>query len=127
MFLSLSSFSQIVTKPVINDSIVRIPKNIADSIARELNEKDRLVTQNYLLKKDTSTLGKIVVLQKKDLSLFKQKEEAYISIGADYKKTIANYDVVIASQEKKLKNSKLKTTISQILLVALGVFTITKL
>lgn len=106
---------------------MRLSKEIAVSVAKELNEKDKLVKDIKLLVEDTVNLSKIISQQDKSIALYKTSEKAYKSIIEDNKKIQSNYQEIIDKENKKLRWSKTKTTISQILLLGLGVFTITKL
>ena len=123
MFNSFNSFSQ----HAINDSLVCLKKGTAVLIAKDLVRKDFLEKENILLKGDTTTLKSIITVYKQDSSIFVKKEAIYKSIGKDYLVTVMNYNNYVTKIEKKLKWSRFKTTISQIALLILGVFTITKL
>lgn len=125
--ISFNLSSQTVINKVNNDSVVILSKDIAIKVAKELNEKDKLVKDIELLKVDTSTLLRVISRLDKDIELYKKKDLVYESILVDQKKLQDNYEQTIKIKDKKLSWSKTKTTISQILLVSLGIFTIIKL
>ena len=111
----------------LNDSLVCVNKDVAIFITKELVRKDYLESKVVLLQKDTAALSQIVNLHSKNLDLANKKELAYKSIVANYQLTIKNYDDYVAKENKKLKWSKTKTTISQLALLALAILTIIKL
>lgn len=123
------SFSQKDTTKIIkqNDSVITISKATAIKIIKELDRKDFLEENIVLLKDDTTILHQMVATYQANELINKKKEIAYLGVIDNYKKIDANYTKYALSLDKKLKWSRTKTTISQILLLGLGVFTISKL
>ena len=102
-------------------------KGIAILITKDLVRKDYLEEKVLLLEKDTATLSQIFTKYATALALSNKKEVAYKSVIVDKDLLIHNYNEYILKQDRKLDWSKKKTTISQIALLVLGIFTITKL
>lgn len=127
MIASLAFGQKDTTYINLNDSLVCVNKDVAIFITKELVRKDYLESKVVLLQKDTAALSQIVNLHSKNLDIANKKELAYKSIVANYQLTIKNYDDYVAKENKKLKWSKTKTTISQLALVALAILTIIKL
>lgn len=110
-----------------NDSIVSVPKSTAILITKDLLKKDILEEENAYLKADTSLLLKQIAAYKKDSVFNHIRNEAQLSIIGSYNKTLMNCEEYAMKQNKRLRTSKTKTTISQILLIAVSVFAISKL
>jgi len=110
-----------------NDSIVSVTKSTAISITKDLLKKDILEEENAYLKADTSLLLKQIAAYKKDSALNSIKQEAHLSLIGSYNKSLINCEEYAMKQNKKLRNSKTKTTISQIFLLAVSIFAISKL
>lgn len=125
--MSLSSFSQTTVRTISNDTIVRITKDVAICIAQKLNERDKLIKDVDLLRKDTNTLVKVVSDQAYDIKIYKLKEQEYIEIISDKDKIDQNSQAIIRKQKKKLEWTKVKSTVSQFLLLGLAIFTISRL
>jgi len=125
--VSLSSFSQTTVRTISNDTIVRITKDVAICIAQKLNERDKLIKDVDLLRKDTNTLVKVVSDQAYDIKIYKLKEQEYIEIISDKDKIDQNSQAIIRKQKKKLEWTKVKSTVSQFLLLGLAIFTISRL
>jgi hypothetical protein len=86
-----------------------------------------LEEENAYLKADTSLLLKQISAYKKDSALNSIKQEAHLSLIGSYNKSLINCEEYAMKQNKKLRNSKTKTTISQIFLLAVSIFAISKL
>lgn len=110
-----------------NDSIVSVPKSTGILITKDLLKKDILEEENAYLKADTSLLLNQINSYKRDSAINYTKQQAQISLIASYNKSLMNCEEYAMKQNKKLKISKAKTTISQILLLAVSVFAISKL
>jgi hypothetical protein len=110
-----------------NDSIVIVGKQTAIQITKDLLKKDILEEEVAYLKKDTALLLKQIEVYKKDSAIFNNKEQAHLSIISSYNKSLINCEQYAINQHKQLKKSKAKTTLSQILLIAVSIFTISKL
>jgi hypothetical protein len=110
-----------------NDSIVSIPKATAILITKDLLKKDILEQEVAYLKADTSLLLKQIGAYKKDSVLNSIKQQANLSLIGSYNKSLMNCEEYAMKQNRKLRNSKTKTTISQILLIAVSIFAISKL
>ena len=110
-----------------NDSVVIVQKQTAIQITKDLLKKDILEEEVAYLKKDTALLLKQIEVYKKDSVISDKKEKAHLSIISSYNKSLINCEQYAINQHKQLKKSKAKSTISQILLIAVSVFTISKL
>ncbi len=110
-----------------NDSIVSINKGLAILITKDLIKKDYLDDKVSLLEKDTANLSKQIIKYIQQLDRADKKEVAYKDIIANKDLIIRNYNDYIVKQDKKLAWSKTKTTLSQLTLLVLGIFVITKL
>lgn len=109
-----------------NDSIVSVPKSTAILITKDLLKKDILEEENAYLKADTSLLLKQIAAYKKDSVFNHIRNEAQLSIISSYNKSLMNCEEYAMKQNKKLRRSKTKTTISQIFLIAASLFAISK-
>lgn len=110
-----------------NDSLVCISKDVAIKITKDLVRKDYLEQKTLLLEKDTALLSQLVSVYAKDSALAKNKETAYKAVISDYKRALDNSDLYASQLYKDVRKAKTKTTISQIALIALTIFTIIKL
>lgn len=110
-----------------NDSLVCISKDVALKITKDLVKKDYLEQKTLLLEKDTALLSQLVKQYVKDSALAKTKETAYKAVIVDYKKSLVNSELYSLQLQKDVKKAKIKTTASQIALIALTIFTIIKL
>lgn len=125
MFFSLNSFSQKDTiKIKIDSTTVKIQKEVALSIAKELVQKDALVKENILLKEDTSILRNEINQYKRDSVLFYNKELVFKSIQNDNEKIKQNYQLATDKLNKQLKISKAKTTSAELILLASVIYII---
>lgn len=126
--LLLTTFKTIGQTDIrINDSLVCINKVVALKITKDLVRKDYLESKTLLLEKDTALLSGLVKQYVKDSTIAGNKEIAYKSVISDYKRSLANTEDYAKQLEKNVRKSKTKTTISQIALIALTIFTIIKL
>ena len=127
--MTFSSFSQKDTTIRIkqNDSLITIPKSVAIKIIKDLDRKDYLEEKVILLQEDTTTLHQMVATYQANELINSKKEIAYKGAIDNYKQISTNYNQYIIKQDKKLKWSKFKTTFSQVALLSLGIFTISKL
>lgn len=110
-----------------NDSLVCISKDIAIKITKDLVKKDYLEQKTLLLEKDTALLSQLVATYIKNSVIATNKEIAYKAVIVDYKRSLANSDLYASQLYKDVRRAKTKTTISQIALIALTIFTIIKL
>jgi hypothetical protein len=110
-----------------NDSLVCITKDVALKITKDLVKKDYLEQKTLLLEKDTALLSQLVATHIKNATIATNKEIAYKAVIVDYKKTLVNNELYSLQLQKDVKKAKIKTTVSQIALVALTIFTIIKL
>jgi len=110
-----------------NDSLVSVPKNVAILITKDLLKKDILEEEVAYLKQDTTLLLKSIQAYKKDSALQRLKEQAQLSVIASLNKTIVNCEEYAMKQQRKLKVSKAKTTISQLALLVTSVLLISRL
>lgn len=110
-----------------NDSLVSVPKNVAILITKDLLKKDILEEEVAYLKQDTTLLLKSIQAYKKDSALQKLKEQAQLSVITSLNKTIVNCEEYAMKQQRKLKVSKAKTTISQLALLVTSVLLISRL
>lgn len=126
--LLLTTFKTIGQTDIkINDSLVCINKAVAIKITKDLVKKDYLEQKTLLLEKDTALLSQLVKQYVKDSALAKIKETAYKSVIVNYKKSLVNSELYSLQLQKDVKKAKIKTTVSQIALIALTIFTIIKL
>lgn len=126
--LLLATFKTIGQTDIkINDSLVCINKAVAIKITKDLVRKDYLENKTVLLEKDTAVLSQLVKRYIKDSTISGMKEVAYKAVISDYKKSLFNAEDYSRQLEKDVRKSKTKTTISQIALIALTIFTIIKL
>lgn len=117
MFIPLLGISQTVINPVTNDSVVRIPKAIAEKVLKDLNKKDALEKENVLLKQDTSTLGKIIAQYKKDSATQSLKDKLISDIRLQSAAKDVSYEKSLSTLQKQLNWSKIRTTGSELLLL----------
>ena len=110
-----------------NDSLVCISKDVAIKITKDLVKKDYLEQKTLLLEKDTALLSQLVATYIKNSVIATNKEIAYKAVIVDYKRSLANSDLYASQLYKDVRRAKTKTTISQIALIALTIFTIIKL
>ena len=118
------SFGQTV---ISNDSVVSINKSVAIKITKDLVRKDFLEKKVRLLEIDTFNLSQIVETQRHVIALANEKEVNYkkiIEINEEANKSLKQY---ITAQNKQFAKYKTKTIVSQIVMGALLIFTITKL
>ena len=126
--LLLTTFKTIGQTDIrINDSLVCINKAVAIKITKDLVRKDYLESKTLLLEKDTALLSGLVKQYIKDSTIAGNKEIAYKAVISDYKRSLTNTENYARQLEKNVRKSKTKTTISQIALIALTIFTIIKL
>ena len=106
---------------------VFVPTIPARNIIKDLIVGDAAKLE--LIKKDSILLNKDSIIIKKDgiISLKDSQLADYIFITGQKDNIINDQKVVIKKEMNRLRWTKLKTTISQISLLALGVFTILKL
>jgi hypothetical protein len=110
-----------------NDSLVCISKDVAIKITKDLVKKDYLEQKTLLLEKDTALLSQLVATHIKNATIATNKEIAYKAVIVNYKRSLANTELYISQLDKDVRKAKTKTTISQIALIALTIFTIVKL
>ena len=110
-----------------NDSLVCITKDVALKITKDLVKKDYLEQKTLLLEKDTALLSQLVATHIKNSVIATNKEIAYKAVIVDYKKSLANSELYSLQLQKDVRKAKLKTTVSQIALISLTIFTIIKL
>lgn len=110
-----------------NDSLVCISKDVAIKITKDLVKKDYLEQKTLLLEKDTALLSQLVATYIKNSVIATNKEIAYKAVIVNYKRSLANSDLYASQLYKDVRRAKTKTTISQIALIALTIFTIIKL
>lgn len=126
--LLLTTFKTIGQTDIkINDSLVCISKAVAINVTKELVRKDYLEQKTLLLEKDTALLSQLVATHIKNATIATNKEIAYKSVIVNYKRSLANTELYISQLDKDVRKAKTKTTISQIALIALTIFTIIKL
>lgn len=110
-----------------NDSLVCVTKNVALSITKDLLKKDILLEQVEYLKKDSSLQSQIIKTYQKDSATFNIKEKAYIEAIGMYKKSLLNCEEYGRKKNKELQKTKIKSTGSQIFLLILSIFVVSKL
>jgi hypothetical protein len=118
MLLNYKSFSQKDTTHLI-DSIVCIKKSIAKKIALDLVKLDEVVAINSILNSNIEILNKQVSNRDSVIALSNKK---YDLSNQQYINSMLKYDIVnkqFIDERKKLKWSKTKTTISQLVLLGL--------
>ena len=126
--LLLATFKTIGQTDIkINDSLVCISKAVAINVTKELVRKDYLEQKTLLLEKDTALLSQLVATHIKNATIATNKEIAYKSVIVNYKRSLVNTELYISQLDKDVRKAKTKTTISQIALIALTIFTIIKL
>lgn len=109
-----------------NDSLVCITKDVALKITKDLVKKDYLEQKTLLLEKDTALLSQLVATHIKNAIIATNKEIAYKAVIVDYKRTLVNSELHSLQLQKDVKKAKIKTTVSQVALVVLTIFTIIK-
>ena len=114
----------VIIKP--NDSLVIISKGLAIDITKDLVKKDYLEKKVVLLEKDTAALSQMFAKYVTELSIAKKKEEAYRGVIDNDKKIMGNFNDYILKQDRELKITKVKSTTSQIFLLAAFIFIIIK-
>lgn len=126
MLLNLSSFSQIGTKKIIDDSVVVIKKSIAKKIAKDLIKYDALLKIDSIKTEDISLFKKQLIIKDSAILKFKNigdlQYESYLNASKRY----GLLNELCVAEKRKNKKQKFKTTISQIGLSALVVFLVIK-
>ena len=119
--MSLSCFSQKDTIAQV-DSIVCIKKSVAKKIAKDLVKLDEVTAINKVLENDIDIYKNIIENKDTIIALktnqFNLCTQQYINSSLQYK--IVNNQ--LNDSRKKLKWSKFKTTVSQVLLVAVTTY-----
>jgi hypothetical protein len=121
---AFKSFGQTVIN---NDSLVFTNKSIAIKITKDLVRKDFLEKKVKLLEIDTFNLAQLVCEQNRVIDLANKKEQQYKNIIAKREEINTSLNDYITAQNKQFAKYKTKTIISQIVMGALLIFTITKL
>lgn len=126
MLLNLSSFSQIGTQKIIDDSVVVIKKSIAKKIAKDLIKYDALLKIDSIKTEDISLFKKQLIIKDSAILKFKNigdlQYESYLNASKRY----GLLNELYVAEKRKNKKQKFKTTISQIGLSALVVFLVIK-
>ena len=122
MLLNLSSFSQIGTQKIIDDSVVVLKKSVAKKIAKDLIKYDALIKIDSIKTENISLLQKQIII--KDSAIVKLKRisdlqyDSYLNASSRY----GLLNELYVAEKRKNKKQKFKTTLSQIGLSALVVF-----
>ena len=122
MLLNLSSFSQIGTQRIIDDSVVVLKKSVAKKIAKDLIKYDALIKIDSIKTENISLLQKQIII--KDSAIVKLKRisdlqyDSYLNASSRY----GLLNELYVAEKRKNKKQKFKTTLSQIGLSALVVF-----
>jgi hypothetical protein len=122
MLLNLSSFSQIGTQKIIDDSVVVLKKSVAKKIAKDLIKYDALIKIDSIKTENISLLQKQILI--KDSAIVKLKRisdlqyDSYLNASSRY----GLLNELYVAEKRKNKKQKFKTTLSQIGLSALVVF-----
>ena len=122
MLLNLSSFSQIGTQKIIDDSVVVLKKSVAKKIAKDLIRYDALIKIDSIKTENISLLQKQILI--KDSAIVKLKRisdlqyDSYLNASSRY----GLLNELYVAEKRKNKKQKFKTTLSQIGLSALVVF-----
>lgn len=124
LLTAFKSFGQTVIN---NDSLVFTNKSIAIKITKDLVRKDFLEKKVKLLEIDTFNLAQLVCEQNRVIDLANKKEQQYKNIIAKREEINTSLNDYITAQNKQFAKYKTKTIISQIVMGALLIFTITKL
>lgn len=126
MLLNLSSFSQIGTQKIIDDSVVVIKKSIAKKIAKDLIKYDAFLKIDSIKTEDISLFKKQLIIKDSAILKFKNigdlQYESYLNASKRY----GLLNELYVAEKRKNKKQKFKTTISQIGLSALVVFLVIK-
>lgn len=126
MLLNLSSFSQIGTQKITEDSVVVIKKSVAKKIAKDLIRYDALLKIDSIKTQSINLLNQQLLF--KDSAIVKLKKisdlqyESYLNASSRY----GLLNELYVAEKRKNKKQKFKTTISQIGLSALVVFLVIK-
>jgi hypothetical protein len=118
----LSSFSQIGTQKIIDDSVVVLKKSVAKKIAKDLIKYDALIKIDSIKTENISLLQKQILI--KDSAIVKLKRisdlqyDSYLNASSRY----GLLNELYVAEKRKNKKQKFKTTLSQIGLSALVVF-----
>ena len=112
---------------VADSNTIKLPKEVSVSTARELSEKDALVQENTLLKVDTTILSAEITQYKVKDATWTGKEKAYQSLMKLNADEAALYQKEIKKLNHKVSWTKTKSTLKDIGLVGLAIFTAIKL
>ena len=126
MLLGLIAFSQKDTATQKEDSLVCIPKSAAQKIAAELVQKDGLMQQIELYKKNELVYTSLLNSKDTTILMFKKINTNYMLNEIDYRAKINvlnNEKEYAESQSKKLK---FKNSIYQVAIIALTTLYILK-
>jgi hypothetical protein len=131
MLLSLTAFSQTVTKNYITDSIVPLPKFVAKEVAKDLIRKDSLLTElaicksnSDLLNENLSNKDKIISSKDSIISIYGEKEKNWFSIIELKDLQKKNLEELTKKLTHDLKMQKIKMTVrSSLGLALIGVLT----
>lgn len=115
MLLSLTVFSQNVTKNLTTDSIIPLPKSVAIEVVKDILRKDSLESEIMVAKLNIDLLQNIIsnkdsMITSKDniISIYKEKEKNYTTVITLKDLQKKNLEDLVAKLNHDLKRQKLK-------------------
>ena len=115
MLLSLTVFSQNVTKNLTTDSIIPLPKSVAIEVVKDILRKDSLESEITVAKLNIDLLqnsisNKDSMITSKDniISIYKEKEKNYTTVITLKDLQKKNLEDLVAKLNHDLKRQKLK-------------------
>ena len=119
MLASLTVFSQTGTAPIITDSIVPLPKNVAKEVVKDLLRKDSLQSEvntclenQILYEKNLELKDSVISSKSNQILLYQEKEKNYDTIIQlkDLQKQNLESAVDVLKNDLKKTNRKLFNT-----------------
>ena len=115
VMLSLTGFSQTVTKNYTDTQKIVLPVPVAKQIVIDLLRGDSAMTQLKLSNNHIVELEKVVELKDTVITKMKLKEENYNTIISDERRKNEIYQSELKSTQKELKKIKAKRTFTNII------------
>lgn len=121
MSLSASSQTVIKTQPVPNSDTLRLHKNVAKKVIKDLVHSDVLKQEKTLLLENIDTLNNQKIYKDSIISFKDRQIEAYKGIVDIQEKKEVAYVSTIKQLDKQIKRQKLaKKTVIGLLVVSIG-------
>jgi hypothetical protein len=121
MSLSASSQTVIKTQPVPNSDTLRLHKNVAKKVIKDLVYSDALKQEKAILLENIDTLNNQKIYKDSIISFKDRQIEAYKGIVDIQEKKEVSYVSTIKQLDKQVKRQKLaKKTVLGLLVISIG-------